>query len=66
MISLKSINQMIFVKEKYCVLFAVRTESLSFNKMSFGFKGLILLLLTRAQNNEYTKHFWESSYIEAQ
>jgi hypothetical protein len=25
-----------------------------------------LLLLTRAQNNEYTKHFWESSYIEAQ
>jgi hypothetical protein len=45
---LNNINQLIFVMVKCSVFFVVRTEFLNIIYMSFGFKGLmeILLLLT--------------------
>jgi hypothetical protein len=42
MISLNSVNQLIFVMVKSCVFFVVRTEYLNVMNMSFVFKGLIL------------------------
>jgi hypothetical protein len=39
-IFLNSINQLIAVMVKCCVLFEVRSESLNIIYMSFGFKGL--------------------------
>jgi hypothetical protein len=39
-ISLNSINQLIFAVVKYCVFFAVQTEFLNIIQASFGFKGL--------------------------
>jgi hypothetical protein len=40
-ISLNSVNQLIFVMVKFCVYFAVRTRFLYIIKTSFGFKELI-------------------------
>jgi hypothetical protein len=40
-ISLNSVNQLIFVMVKCGVFFAVRTEFLNIIQMSFGFKWLI-------------------------
>jgi hypothetical protein len=39
-ISLNSVNQLIFVMVKSCVFFAVRTEFLNIIYTNFGFKGL--------------------------
>jgi hypothetical protein len=41
-ISLNSINQLIFMMVMYCVFFEVWTEFLNNICMSFGFKGLNL------------------------
>jgi hypothetical protein len=57
-ISLNSVNQLNFLTVKCGVFFAVRTESLNFTRMSFGFKGLRLMRekymavdVTSLQNN---------------
>jgi hypothetical protein len=42
MISLNSVNQLIFVMVKCCVLFVVRTEFLNNIQTSLGFRGLNL------------------------
>jgi hypothetical protein len=43
-ISLNSVNQLIFVMVKSCVFFAVWIEFLNIIQMSFDFKGFISLL----------------------
>jgi hypothetical protein len=42
-LTINSVNQLIFVMVKCCIFFAVQTGFLNIIQMSFGFKGLILI-----------------------
>jgi len=49
-VSLNSVNQLIFVMVKCGVLFEVRTEFLNVILTSFGFKGLNSVISTTSSN----------------